>query len=99
MNLNIYIEFLSYISFFLFLITNFINIEANSRINKLIYLSNILFISLINIIYYNLIIEETVLVLTIVTTLLIIILFLFHFLISVFSKEYIKLRLLFLPFF
>ncbi|MAZ46784.1 MAG: hypothetical protein CMM98_04335 [Rickettsiales bacterium] len=99
MNLNFYIELLSLISFFVFLVTNFINIETNSKINKIIYLSNLLFISFVNVIYYNFIILNPVSVLSLVTTLLLIIFFLCHFFISIFSTEYVRLRLLFLPFF
>ena len=69
MNLNFYIELLSLISFFVFLVTNFINIETNSKINKIIYLSNLLFISFVNVIYYNFIILNPVSVLSLVTTL------------------------------
>ena len=99
MNLNFYIEFLSLISFLVFFVVNFIEIESNNKINKIIYLSNLLFISFVNVIYYNLIILNPVSVLTLVTTLLLIILFLSHFFISIFSPEYLRLRLLFLPFF
>ena len=99
MKLNFYIESLSLMSFFVFLITNFINIESNNKINKIIYLSNLLFISFINVIYYNFIILNPVSVLSLVTTLLLIIFFLSHFFISIFSAEYVRLRLLFLPFF
>ena len=99
MNLNFYIEFLTLISFFVFLVTNFIEIESNNKINKIIYLSNLLFISFINVIYYNFIILNPVSVLSLVTTLLLIIFFLSHFFISIFSSEYLRLRLLFLPFF
>ena len=84
MNLNFYIEFLSLISFFVFFVTNFIEIESNNKINKIIYLSNLLFISFINVIYYNFIILNPVSVLSLVTTLLLIIFFLSHFFISIF---------------
>ena len=67
MNLNFYIESLSLTSFFVFLVTNFINIETNNKINKIIYLSNLLFISFINVIYYNFIILNPVSVLSLVT--------------------------------
>ena len=99
MNLNFYIEFLSLISFFVFFVVNFIEIESNNKINKIIYLSNLLFISFINVIYYNFVILNPVSVLRLVTTLLIIIFFLSHFFISILSSEYLRLRLLFLPFF
>ena len=99
MNLNFYIELLSLISFFVFLVVNFIVIEGNNKINKIIYLSNVLFISLINVIYYNYIILNPVSVLSLVTTLLLIVFFLSHFFISIFSSEYLRLRLLFIPFF
>ncbi len=99
MNLNFYIEFLSLTSFFVFLVTNFIEIESNNKINKIIYLFNLLFISFINVIYYNFIILNPVSVLSLVTTLLLIIFFFSHFFISIFSSEYLRLRLLFLPFF
>ena len=99
MNLNLYIEFLSLISFFVYFVTNFINMENKNKINKIIYLSNLLFISFINVIYYNFIILNPVSVLSLVTTLLLIVFFFSHFVISIFSSEYVKLRLLFLPFF
>ena len=99
MNFNFYIEFLSLISFFVFFVVNFIEIESNNKINKIIYLSNLLFISLINVIYYNFVILNPVSVLSLVTTLLLIIFFLSHFFISIVSSEYLRLRLLFLPFF
>ena len=99
MNLNFYIEFLSLISFFVFFVVNFIEIESNNKINKIIYLSNLLLISFINVIYYNFVILNPVSVLRLVTTLLIIIFFLSHFFISILSSEYLRLRLLFLPFF
>ncbi len=73
--------------------------ESNSKINKIIYLSNLLFISFVNLIYYNFIILNPVSVLCLVTTLLLIVFFLSHFFISIFSSEYVRLRLLFLPFF
>ena len=99
MNFNFYIEFLSLISFFVFFVVNFIEIESNNKINKIIYLSNLLLISFINVIYYNFVILNPVSVLRLVTTLLIIIFFLSHFFISILSSEYLRLRLLFLPFF
>ena len=99
MNLNFYIEFLSLISFFVYFVTNFINMENKNKINKIIYLSNLLFISFINVIYYNFIILNPVSVLSLVTTLLLIVFFFSHFFISIFSSEYVRLRLLFLPFF
>jgi len=99
MNLNFYIELLSLISFFVFTVTNFIKIEGNNKINKIIYLSHLLFISFINVIYYNFIILNPVSVLSLVTTLLLIVFFFSHFFISIFSSEYLRLRLLFLPFF
>ena len=80
MNLNFYIEFLSLISFFVFFVTNFIKIESNNKINKIIYLSNLLFISFINVIYYNFIILNPVSVLSLVTTLLLIVFFFLTFL-------------------
>ena len=63
MNLFFYIEFLSLISFLVFFIVNFIEIESNSKINKIVYLSNLLFISFINLIYYKFIILNPVSVL------------------------------------
>ena len=99
MNLNFYIEFLSLISFFVYFVSNFINLESSIKINKIIYLSNLLFISFINVIYYNFIILNPISVLCLVTTLLLIVFFFSHFFISIFSSEYVRLRLLFLPFF
>ena len=99
MNLNFYIEFLSLMSFFVYFAANFINMESNNKINKIIYLTNLLFIIFINVIYYNFIILNPVSVLSLVTTLLLLVFFFSHFLISIFSSQYVRLRLLFLPFF
>ena len=99
MSLNFYIESLIFFCSLLFILTNFLNIEDNNKINKFIYLSNILFISFVYLIYYNLIYLSSGSVLTSVTTLLLIIFFFTHFVISLISIEYVRLRLLFIPFF
>jgi len=98
MKVNFYIEFLSLISFLLFIITSFINFDKNSILNKSIYLSNLLFLSIFNLFYY-LIIYKTSSTLTNITSLLIVILFFTFFFLSIFSFKFIKLRLLFIPFF
>ena len=99
MKLNFYIEFLTLGTFLFFLIINFINIEENNKTNRFIYLSYILFIVFVNLIYYSLIYSSQTNSLYLVTSLLIVIFFIIHFIMSLFSKDYVRLRLLFIPFF
>ena len=99
MNLDLYIELISFLSFFLFIITNLISIEKNSTINKLVYLSSVLFLSVINFLYYYFVSSNPSSVLLLVTSLLIVIIFFTHFFASFYSHEFIRLRILFIPFF
>ena len=99
MNSNFYIEFITLVCFLLFLITSFININNKESINKFIYLSNLLFFSIINFIYYKYISSINTSYLSQVTSLLIAVLLFSYFLISIFYFEFIRLRLVFIPFF
>ncbi len=98
MKVNLYIEFLSLISFLLFFITSFINLDEKSITNKLIYLSNLLFLSIFNS-YCYLFIYNNYSVLTNITALLLVILLFTFFFLSIFSFKFVKLRILFIPFF
>ena len=98
MKINLYIEFLSLISFLLFFITSFINLDAKSSINKFIYLSNLLFLSILNFYFYYFFYNNFS-VLTNIIALLIVILFFTFFFLSIFSFKFVKLRVLFIPFF
>ena len=98
MKVNFYIEFLSLISFLLFFITSFINLDEKSSTNKFIYLSNLLFLSILNFYFYYFFYNNFS-VLTNIVALLIVILFFTFFFLSIFSFKFVKLRVLFIPFF
>ena len=99
MSINFYIESLSLISFLLFLMINFIEIDHNSKINRIIYLLSLLFVGFTNLLYYKYSFINNVSILALITALLLVVIFFMQFLISIFSNEFIRLRLLFIPFF
>ena len=96
---NFYTEFLTLICFLLFLITSFININNKESINRLIYLSNLLFFSVVNFLYYKYISSINTSYLGQVTSLLLAVLLFSYFVISILYFEFIRLRLVFIPFF
>ena len=98
MKINFYLELLSLISFLLFFITSFINLDSKSTTNKLIYLSNLFFLAILSL-YYYIFSYNNYSELTNIVALLLVILFFTFFFLSIFSLKFIRLRVLFIPFF
>ncbi len=99
MNLYISIEAISFLSFILFSLLCFTRIEKNTDINKVVYLFSLFlqfFVGLLNYIYVLNFISNK---LALVTSLLTAIIFLTFFILSIFSYQFLRLRILFIPFF
>ncbi|MBD22377.1 MAG: hypothetical protein CL572_01770 [Alphaproteobacteria bacterium] len=99
MTSNFYTEILTLICFLLFLITSFVNINNKEFLNKFVYLSSLLLISIVNLIYYQNISSQSASYLSQITALLLAILLFSYFIISIFYFEFVRLRLIFIPFF
>ena len=99
MTSNFYTEFLTLICFLLFLITSFVNINNKEFLNKFLYLSSLLLISIVNLVYYKYIAALSISYLSQITALLSAILLFSYLIISIFFFEFIRLRLIFIPFF
>ena len=99
MTSNFYTEFLTLICFLLFLITSFVNINNKEFLNKFLYLSSLLLISIVNLVYYKYITSLSISYLSQITALLSAILLFSYLIISIFFFEFIRLRLIFIPFF
>ena len=99
MTSNFYTEFITLIYFLLFLITSFVNINDKEILNKIIYLCNLLLFSIVNFLYYEYASLNNFSYLNQVTTLLLAILLFSYFIISFFYFEFIRLRLILIPFF
>ena len=99
MTSNFYTEFLTLICFLLFLITSFVNINNKEFLNKFLYLSSLLLISIVNLVYYKYITALSISYLSQITALLSAILLFSYLIISIFFFEFIRLRLIFIPFF
>ena len=87
MSINFYIESLSLISFLLFLMINFIEIDHNSKINRIIYLLSLLFVGFANLLYYKYSFINNVSILALITALLLVVVFFMQFLISFFQMN------------
>ena len=74
MTSNFYTEILTLICFLLFLITSFVNINNKEFLNKFVYLSSLLLISIVNLIYYQNISSQSASYLSQITALLLAIL-------------------------
>ena len=96
---NFYTEFLTLICFLLFFVTSFVNININEFLNKFVYLSSLFLVSIVNLVYYNYISSLNSSYLGQVTTLLLSILLFSYFIVCFFYFEFIRLRLIFIPFF
>ena len=97
--MNISIEAISFLSFILFSLLCFTRIEKNTDINKVVYLFSLFlqfFVGLLNYIYVLNFISNK---LALVTSLLTAIIFLTFFILSIFSYQFLRLRILFIPFF
>lgn len=94
-----YIETITFICFLIFFITSFINLDKNEFINKLIYLSNLFLLGVVNSFYYLFTLNSEVSNLNLITSLLLVIFLFTYFLISTFYFEFLRLRLFFIPLF
>ncbi len=99
MNLYISIELISFLGFILFALLCFTRIENNTDINRLVYLFSLFFqtfLGLLNYIYKLNYISNK---LALVTSLLTLIIFSVFFILSICSYQFLRLRILFIPFF
>ena len=94
-----YIETITFICFLIFFVTSFINLDENEFINRLIYLSNLFLLGVINSFYYLFTLNSEVLNLNLITSLLLVIFLFTYFLISIFYFEFLRFRLFFIPLF
>ena len=99
MDLYIVIEILSFLSFILFALTCFTRLDNNSDINKIVYIFNLFFLGIINLFHYFFVLNFVSNKLTLVTSLLVVITFLIFFILSVLSYQFVRYRILFIPFF
>jgi len=99
MNLYFYFETISILSFILFSLTCFIRFQSNTDIEKIIYLFNLFFIVCINGFHYFFVLSYGNNKLTIISSLLILMICLIFLILSVLSNQFIRLRVLFIPFF
>jgi len=93
------IEAISILSFILFALLCFTRIENNTDINKIVYLFTLFFQAFLGFVYYYFILNFTTNKLALVASLLIVIFFSIFFILSIFSYQFIRLRVLFVPFF
>ena len=96
---NFYTEFLTLICFLLFFVTSFVNININELLNKFVYLSSLFLVSIVNFSLLQLHIFIKFVLFSQVTTLLLSILLFSYFIVCFFYFEFIRLRLIFIPFF
>ncbi len=99
MNLYIFIEIISIFSLIMFSLLCFTKIENKWDINKTAYLFSLIFLGVVSLLHYLFILSLSPSKLTLVTSLLIVITFFVFFLLSFFSNQFIRLRILFIPFF
>ena len=99
MNLYISIEAISLLSFILFSLLCFTRIENNIDINKVVYLFSLAFLAIIGMFHYIFVLNFISNKLALITSLLILIIFCVYFIFSVFSYQFIRLRVFFIPFF
>ncbi len=99
MNLYIVIELVSLLNFILFSLLCFTRIENNTDINKIVYLFNLLFLVIIGLIHYIFVLNFIFNKLTLVTSLLLVIIFIIFFVLSLVSYQFLRFRILFIPFF
>ena len=93
------IEAISILSFILFCLLCFTRIENNTDINKIAYLFALFFQAFLGLVYYIFVLNFISNKLALVASLLIVIFFSIFFILSVFSFQFIRLRVLFVPFF
>jgi len=99
MNIYTSIEAISILSFILFSLLCFTRIENNTDINKIAYLFTLFFQVVLGFVYYIFVLNFLSNKLALVTSLLIVIFFLIFLILSIFSFQFIRLRVLFIPFF
>ncbi len=99
MDLYIFIEIVSFLCFILFALTCFTRLENSSDINKIVYIFNLFFLGIISLFHYFFVLNFVSNNLTVVTSLLIVITFFIFFIMSVLSYQFIRYRVLFIPFF
>ena len=99
MNVYTSIEAISILSFILFSLLCFTRIENNTNINKISYLFTLFFQAFIGLVYYFFVLNFLSNKLAVVVSLLIVIFFSIFFVLSIFSFQFIRLRVLFIPFF
>ena len=99
MHLYIFIEIISILSLIMFSLLCFTRIENKWDINKFTYLLNLTLLGIMSLFHYFFILSLSPSKLTLVTSLLIFITFFVFFLLTLFSNQFLQLRILFIPFF
>lgn len=99
MNLYIFIEVISILSLIMFSLLCFTKIENKLDINKITYLFSLVLLGIMSLFHYFFVLSLSASKLTLVTSLLIVITFFVFFLLSIFSNQFLRLRILFIPFF
>ena len=99
MNLYFSTEIITYLNFILFSLLCFTRIENKTDINKIIYLFNLFLMVSISFFHYIIFLNLTSNKLGLVLSLLTLIIFFTFFSFSIISYQFIRLRILFIPFF
>lgn len=99
MNLYIAIEIISFLGLILFSLLCFSRIQISTDINRLVYLFNLFFLTVIAFFHYLFVLNYISNTLTLVTSLLLLMTFFIFFLLSITSYQFMRLRIIFIPFF
>ncbi len=99
MNLYVSIEVISFLGFLLFSLLCFTRIQNNTDIHRLVYLFNLFFLFIIGFLHYLYVLNHISNTLTLVTSLLTLITFFIFLILSIISYQFIRLRIIFIPFF
>ncbi len=99
MEIYIFIEFVSFFSLVLFSLMCFLKVDNNIDTNKLIYLFNLVYLSITSLFHYFYVLNFFSNDFILIISLLIVITFFIFLILSIFSYQFIRLRILFIPFF
>ncbi len=99
MNLYISIEIISFLGFLLYSLLCFTRIQTTIDIHRLVYLFNLFFLFVIGFVHYVYVLNHISNTLTLVISLLTLITFFTFLFLSFISYQFIRLRIIFIPFF
>ncbi len=99
MNLYISLEIISFLGLILFSLLCFTRLQIIIDIHKLVYLFNLFFLLTISFFHYFYVLNYISNTLTLVTSLLVLITFFLFFFLSIISNQFIRFRIIFIPFF